>query len=204
LISGSIAASAASKSRHVAIALAGHGDFDRTAFALFGLGAELVIDRGEETDAVSQVRIRVEDHPDRMPEALRDDDPVGIDGPAVARRLPPANRVAEPRIVEAVAEDPVIDHRLQRVEDRRRVAKIRIRHTHGDPVLGAHATDLFQHVPLVAMGAAAIEKFVETCHGQPLCSTSEPNASRGDRKGGLTPMRHGGDSARLAARGPGR
>jgi hypothetical protein len=54
----------------------------------------------------SQVGIGVEDHPDRMPEALRGDDPVGIDRPAVMRRLPPADRVAKAPIVEAVAEDP--------------------------------------------------------------------------------------------------
>jgi hypothetical protein len=146
------------------------------------LSAELVIDRGEETDAVARVRERVEDHPDRMAEALRGHDPVGIDGPAVRVIATSTPRRGSP-VVEAVAEDPVIDHRLQRLDDRRRGAEIAESATHMAIPSSGFTPQTFPACPTCAMGAAAIEKFVETCHGQPSARPANL-ASRATARGG--------------------
>jgi hypothetical protein len=169
--------------QHIAVPVSRHGDLERAPFAALRLELEFMVDRREEARAFTGFGKGLQHHGDGVAQTLRRHDPVGINRPAMVRGLPPADGVAVALIVKPVAKDAVVDHALQRLDDRRCGAEIAIRHAHRDPLVRVHAADLLQHVPLVAMGAAAIEGLVKLGHGYPFLSAGDPSLSFGDRKG---------------------
>ena len=123
-----------------------------------------VVNRCEQDNSVPGLGEGVDTHRGSVNQAVRGENPLGRDFPAVSILHPPLDGTQIFAVIAEVAIDTMVQHILQRGLNHLRRAEIHIRNPHGNARIRGDAVDRLHLVPFRAMGATPVDDFVKA-HG---------------------------------------